>query len=84
MAALQVKHELGATFRRDVRELDVPLYLVQGRHELAARNDLAREWFARLDARLKRWITFADSGHVTQFEEFERFRHVVTDNVLID
>ena len=37
----------------------------------------AGEWFDRLDAPVKQWITFEGSGHVPQFEEFGRFREVV-------
>lgn len=68
-------------FRESVPSLQVPVYLVQGAHELSARTGPAHEWFARLRAPTKRWITFPDSGHVPQFEEFPRFRAVLADVV---
>jgi pimeloyl-ACP methyl ester carboxylesterase len=72
----------GLDFRRDVPALDVPVYLVMGAHELRARTEPAREWFDLLQAPDKEWITFADSGHVPQFEEFDHFRDVLTGMVL--
>jgi hypothetical protein len=36
-------------FRRTAERLHVPVYLFTGRHELAARRDLAVEWFHRLE-----------------------------------
>lgn len=38
-------------FRVDATKLDVPVYLVQGRHEAAGRAELANEWFAQLPHR---------------------------------
>jgi hypothetical protein len=34
-----------------------------------------------VDAPAKEWITFEDSGHVPQFEEFPRFREVLAEIV---
>jgi len=61
-------------FRRQVRSLEVPVYLIQGAHELSARSGPTREWFDGLNAPSKQWITFENSGHIPQFEEFPRFR----------
>jgi pimeloyl-ACP methyl ester carboxylesterase len=69
-------------FRRDVPALAVPVYLVMGTHELRARTEPAREWFDRLAAPTKQWITFDQSGHVPQFEEFDRFHDLLTGTVL--
>jgi pimeloyl-ACP methyl ester carboxylesterase len=69
-------------FRRDVPSLAVPVYVVMGAHELRARTEPAREWFDRLTAPAKHWITFDRSGHVPQFEEFDRFHDLLTGTVL--
>ncbi|HET9139933.1 alpha/beta hydrolase [Actinophytocola sp.] len=37
-------------FRVSVPSLDVPVYLIQGAHELSARSEPAREWFDQLRA----------------------------------
>ena len=68
-------------FRTQARDLDVPIYLVQGRHEARGRQVPAREWFDRLQAPRKSWVTFDRSGHRPLFEEPERFIEVMADVV---
>lgn len=60
----------------------MPVYLLQGGHELSARTEPAREWFAGLQAPTKQWVTLANSGHIPQFEQFDSWRHILTDTVL--
>jgi len=60
-------------FRRDVAELEVPVYLVQGGHEARGRAVLADEWFDLLDAPSKERVVFEDSGHRPSFEEPGRY-----------
>jgi pimeloyl-ACP methyl ester carboxylesterase len=71
-------------FRRDVRRLDVPVYLVQGRHEARGRAVLANAWFDLLQAPTKQLIIFADSGHRPLFEEPDRFHSVMLERVLAE
>ncbi len=59
----------GIDFRRDVPNLDVPVYLVTGAHEARGRAVLAKEWFGLLQAPSKEWIVFEHSGHRPSFEE---------------
>jgi pimeloyl-ACP methyl ester carboxylesterase len=68
-------------FRRQVPRLEVPVYLVQGAHELPARLTPAREWYAALDAPQKQWVTFEASGHIPQFEEYARFQALLREIV---
>lgn len=69
-------------FRSTVRSLDVPVYLVEGRYEPRGRADLAREWFALLDAPSKQWVEFPTSGHRAIFEQPELFHQLMTETVL--
>jgi len=68
-------------FRRDIPRLDVPVFLVEGRHEAAGRETLARQWFDLLDAPSKNWITFERSGHTPPYDEPQRFAQLMTDIV---
>lgn len=94
---LQQLHNLGAAldvftvlypqlqtinFRTQVRQLKVPVYLVQGRYETRGRAQPAREWFALLRAPTKQLITFDTAGHRTLFEQPQRFSDLMTDTVL--
>ncbi|MDD7939621.1 alpha/beta hydrolase [Actinomycetospora lutea] len=84
MGAVMYPQLQGVDFRTQVPRLDVPVHVLAGTHELTARSGPAREWFDRLVAPTKEWIPFERSGHVPQFEEFERFRAVVRDIVARD
>lgn len=82
MASVMYPQLQTVDFRRDVPALSVPVYLVQGAHELRGRQEPAHQWFDALTAPHKEWITFRQSGHVPQFEEFARFQQVLTGTVL--
>ena len=69
-------------FRTDATQLEVPVYLVQGRHEAPGRARPAEEWFGMLDAPKKQLIVLDTSGHRPPFEQPERFHRVMTDTVL--
>ena len=60
-------------FRTRVPRLDVPVYLVEGRHEVAGRETLAKEWFQDLSAPSKEYVYFDHSGHTPPFDEPGRF-----------
>lgn len=72
----------GIDFRQDVPRLDVPLYVLDGAAELDARRDLALEWFAQVDAPIKRLYTFEDSAHAPAFEHFEDFTRLMRTEIL--
>lgn len=72
----------GVDFRRDVPQLAVPVYVLDGEAEMAARRDLMLEWYAQLEAPLKRRYGFADAAHAVAFEEFEALGRILTEEVL--
>ena len=65
-------------FRQDVPQLEVPVYIVTGKHEARGRAVLAEEWFEMLQAPSKEMILFEHSGHRPLFEEPARFVEVMT------
>ncbi len=82
MAARMYPQLQDIDFRRDVPRLDVPVYLLQGDHELTARSQLAEQWYAALSAPHKQIYRFADAGHSTVMEEFRAFHTLMLDTVL--
>jgi pimeloyl-ACP methyl ester carboxylesterase len=72
----------GIDFRRDVPRLEVPVYVVRGAAELAARDDLAVEWFQQLDAPRKQLISFGHAGHAVLTERPDGFRTLLLETVL--
>lgn len=71
-------------FREDATRLEVPVYLVQGRHEARGRAVLANEWFEQLEAPSKEMIVLDTSGHRPLFEQPGRFNRVMTETVLAE
>ena len=69
-------------FRRDVPQLDLPVYVVEGAHEAPGRAVLARQWFAALVAPSKQLVTFDSSGHNPHLDEPGRFAAFMADVVL--
>ena len=70
--------------RSAATQLDVPIYLVQGRYEARGRSELAEEWFEMLEAPHKEMIVFDTSGHRPLFEQPDRFHEVMTETVLAE
>ncbi len=69
-------------FRQDVPRLDVPVYMLDGAAELAARRDLALAWYDQLDAPIKRIYTFDNAGHSVAFEQFSALHQILTETIL--
>jgi len=69
-------------FRSDVTALDVPVYVLDGAHELAGRRDLALGWIEQLDAPHKKLITYPDAGHAVVFEEVDAVHGLMNDEIV--
>jgi proline iminopeptidase len=69
-------------FQRSAERLEVPVYIFTGKHELAARRDLAIAWFKRLHAPIKRLYDYPDAGHATAFEHFRDLHRIMVRTVL--
>jgi pimeloyl-ACP methyl ester carboxylesterase len=74
----------GIDFRRDVLQLAVPVYMLDGAAELPARRDLALEWYEQLNAPIKRLYTLENAGHSVAFEHFETLHRILTETVLAE
>lgn len=58
-------------FDRDVKALDVPVYLFQGDHDQNTPTVLAKAWFDALEAPYKEFVPFHESAHSPIKEEPE-------------
>src|SRR5205814_6727007 len=67
----QLERGEGLDFRRDVHRLEVPYYMLDGKAELTSRRDLVLEWYAELDAPIKRIFSFDNAAHSVSLEQFE-------------
>jgi len=69
-------------FRADVPELEVPVWVLDGAHEIRGRRKLALEWFEGLAAPSKELITYADAGHSVVFEQADAFHRLMLDEIV--
>lgn len=74
--------ELATDLTKRVTRLELPVYFVHGVYDYTVSYDLARAYFALLDAPLKGFYTFAESAHSPLFEEPERLREIMREDVL--
>lgn len=58
----------GLDLRREIRRLQVPVYLVDGVHEVPGRLVLLRQWYARLEAPRKEHVVLDGAGHRSLFQ----------------
>jgi pimeloyl-ACP methyl ester carboxylesterase len=62
--------------------IDVPVYFMSGKYDLTVNVELSREYYKCLYAPLKGFYTFENSAHSPLFEEPERFRKILEQDVL--
>lgn len=62
--------------------LDLPTYFFTGTHDLTANHDLARAFFARIDAPVNGFYTFRASAHSPLFEEPQHASAILEQDVL--
>ena len=73
---------LGTDLRNQVPRLEVPVYFFEGVHDYTCNAALAREYFDGLKAPVKGFYRFDHSAHSPLFEEPDRLRHQLREDVL--
>ncbi len=63
-------------------EIAVPIYFVSGRYDLTVNVDLSKDYCDHLNAPLKGFYTFENSAHGPLFEEPDRMREILINDVL--
>jgi proline iminopeptidase len=69
-------------FRVDVPSLEIPVYVLDGEHELRGRRELAHEWFEGLTAPHKQLVTYPDAGHAVAFEQLEAVHGLLVNEIV--
>ena len=67
---------------RLVERFDVPVVLLHGRFDLHTPYESARDYFDRIEAPHKRFVTFERSSHMVMFEEPGRLLMALVEEVL--
>lgn len=69
-------------FTKAVTKLDMPVYFFSGKYDLTVNIDLSRAYFEQLQAPVKGFYTFAQSAHSPLYEEPERVRLIIENDIL--
>jgi pimeloyl-ACP methyl ester carboxylesterase len=65
-----------------VPELEIPVYFCHGKYDYTVSYTLAKAYFDELKAPVKGFYTFEQSAHSPAFEEPERMRQILREDVL--
>ncbi|MBW8332916.1 MAG: alpha/beta hydrolase [Prolixibacteraceae bacterium] len=67
---------------KKVEKLDIPVYFFHGKHDYTTNYQLAKDYFEKLQAPLKRFYSFEHSAHSPLFEEPEKMQFILKKDVL--
>jgi pimeloyl-ACP methyl ester carboxylesterase len=67
---------------KQVTELDIPVYFLEGIHDYTCNYAVAKEYFTKVKAPVKGFYTFEQSAHSPMFEESEKVRKIMQEDVL--
>lgn len=71
-------------FRVDAAQLDLPVYIMLGRHDMNNPYQIPEEYFNLLRAPSKQLYFFEDSGHGLIWEEADKFHDLMINTVLAE
>lgn len=78
------KEVVSLEFGRDVKDLQVPVYLFQGDHDQNTPTVLAKQWFDELKAPYKEYVPFHESAHSPIKEEPELWGRTLVEKLFAD
>lgn len=68
---------------KDLPELDLPIYFFHGIYDYTVNYTVAKDYFEKLKAPVKGFYTFEQSAHSPIFEEPEKARKILQEDVLV-
>lgn len=80
--ATQWNEMIATNLTHKVTKLDLPVYFFHGRYDYTCSYDLAKAYFQRLAAPIKGFYTFEQSAHSPVFEEPDKMRRILREDVL--
>jgi len=73
---------LATDLSKEVTELSIPVYFFEGIYDYTCNYTLAKDYFEQIKAPIKGFYTFEQSAHSPLFEEPEKMRHILQEDVL--
>ncbi|WP_158859823.1 alpha/beta fold hydrolase [Lunatibacter salilacus] len=73
---------LSRNFASEVPRLKIPIYFFSGKFDFTVNAELSKAYFRKLEAPVKGFYTFQYSAHSPLFEENEKVRQIIEQDVL--
>lgn len=73
---------LEINFAKAYPELQIPVFFVCGKYDLTVNADLTKNYYQQLKAPFKRFYLFEHSAHAPLFEERDKFRQIIKNDIL--
>jgi len=73
---------IATNLTQQVNELTIPVYFFHGRYDYTVSYTLAKKYFEALHAPVKGFYTFENSAHSPIFEEPERVKEIIENDIL--
>lgn len=73
---------LEINFAKAYPELQIPVFFVCGKYDLTVNADLTKDYYQQLKAPFKRFYLFEHSAHAPLFEERDKFRQIIKNDIL--
>jgi pimeloyl-ACP methyl ester carboxylesterase len=67
---------------KQVQKLDLPVYFFHGKYDYTVSYPLAKAYLDELQAPIKGFYTFEHSAHSPMFEEPDRMKQIIQEDVL--
>lgn len=76
------KEILNTNFSKKYPEIKVPIYFISGKYDYTVNIDLSRNYYQSIQAPIKGFYTFQKSAHSPLYEESEKLKHIIINDVL--
>ncbi len=73
---------MNVDFFNTAEELNLPVYIIQGKYDKHTSTSVAKEYFDNLRAPMKQYYEFENSAHAPHFEEYNRYKQILIAEVL--
>jgi pimeloyl-ACP methyl ester carboxylesterase len=68
---------------KQIQKLDLPVYFFHGKYDYTVSYPLAKAYFEELQVPIKGFYTFEHSAHSPMFEEPDRMKQIIQEDVLV-
>lgn len=69
-------------FSSDITKFEIPVYFLHGIYDYTAAYPMTKDYFNKIEAPIKGFYTFEESAHSPLFEEPEKFKKIMNEDVI--